>query len=152
MNSEEKSTVGKLLSGLRFGRFVSVGVVGATAETIVLFVLTALVGVWAIFAKVVGAEVSITIMFLLNDRWTFAGEGDRVRRSILARYLRSHVVRVGGITIAFIVLWLLVDFTEIRVFVLDVDVWPTVANVFGIAAGMVLNYLFESLFTWRIHQ
>jgi len=148
----EESTVEALLSGVRIGQFVSVGVVGAIAETIVVFVLTALLGIWAIPAKVLGAEISILIMFLLNDRWTFASEGPSTLRSAGRRYFRSHLVRLGGIAVAFLVLWLLVDFTDVTVVVLGQDLWPTIANGVGIAAGLVLNYLFESLFTWRVQD
>ncbi|MFC7173471.1 GtrA family protein [Haloplanus litoreus] len=65
----------ELYSGLRFGQFVSVGAVGATAETIVVAILTAGYGVVPQLAKAVGAEVSITLMFLINDRWTFSEAG-----------------------------------------------------------------------------
>jgi putative flippase GtrA len=148
----EESTVEALLSGVRFGQFVSVGVVGATAETVIVFLLTALLGIWAIPAKAIGAEVSITLMFLVNDRWTFAGEGEGSRRSVLGRYLRSHLVRLGGISVAFVVLYLLVEFTAISLVAFGADLWPTVANGIGIGVGMMLNYLFESLFTWRVHR
>ncbi len=140
----------KLRSRVRFGKFVSVGAMGATLETIVVTILTAGFGVYAIFAKVVGAEASISLMFAINDRWTFADEGRTGRRSILGRYLRSHLVRAGGLLVAFGTLAALVELTGIQLLVEGHDFWPAVANLIGIGAGMVVNYVAESLFTWRV--
>ena len=139
-----------LLSGVRFGKFVSVGVAGATLETAIVALLTAGFGVYALAAKAVGAEASITLMFLINDRWTFAEEGGDGRRSILGRYVRSHVVRIGGLLVAFGTLAILVELTDVRLLIAGRDFWPTVANLVGIGAGMTVNYVFESLFTWRV--
>ena len=83
----------------RIGRFVSVCVVGATLETAIVALLTTGVIVATVpplAAKAVGAEASITLMFLLNDRWTFAEEADGGLASLLGRYGRSHVVRLAG--------------------------------------------------------
>ena len=146
---EGTSTVEALLSKTRIGQFVSVGVVGATAETIIVFLLTGLLGVWAIAAKAVGAEVSIVIMFFINDNWTFVTQRSG---SVARRLLRSHVVRLGGISVAFVVLWLLTDVVTVSLAFAGIEFWPTIANGIGIGVGMVLNYLFESLFTWKVQK
>jgi putative flippase GtrA len=139
-----------LLSGIRFGQFVSVGAVGATAETIVVAVLTAGYGLLPQLAKAVGAEVSITIMFLVNDRWTFADAGGEGRVAFVRRYLKSHLMRAGGLAVGFAVLTVLTAWTDVTLVVAGADLWPTVANAIGIGCGMVLNYLTEGLFTWRV--
>jgi putative flippase GtrA len=139
-----------LYSGLRFGRFVSVGAVGATAETIVVAVLTAGYGLLPQLAKAVGAEVSITLMFLINDRWTFAEAGATGFLPRLRRYLKSHLVRAGGLLVGFAVLTALTSWTDVTLVVAGADLWPTVANAIGIGCGMLLNYLTEGLFTWRV--
>ncbi|WP_248897384.1 GtrA family protein [Haloplanus halobius] len=140
----------ELYSGLRFGKFVSVGAVGATAETIVVAILTAGYGVIPQLAKAVGAEVSITLMFLINDRWTFADSGAVGWIPRGRRYLKSHVVRAGGLAVGFLVLTVLTSWTDITLVVRGADLWPTVANAIGIGCGMLLNYLTEGLFTWRV--
>jgi putative flippase GtrA len=140
----------ELYSGLRFGRFVSVGAVGATAETVVVAVLTAGYGVLPQFAKAAGAEVSITLMFLVNDRWTFADAGAEGWLPLGRRYLRSHLVRAGGLAVGFAVLTALTSWTDVTLVVAGADLWPTVANAVGIGCGMLLNYLTEGLFTWRV--
>jgi putative flippase GtrA len=144
-----------LVSGVRIGQFVSVGAVGATAETIVVAALTTgLLGVSVLplAAKAVGAELSITLMFLVNDAWTFAEEGAAGRDSLVRRWLRSHLVRLGGLAVGFSVLFALTELTTVSVVLFGADVWPTLANGIGIGCGMVLNYVFESVFTWRVHE
>jgi len=140
----------ELYSGMRFGQFVSVGAVGATAETIVVAILTAGYGVVPQLAKAVGAEVSITLMFLINDRWTFAEAGAAGLLPGFRRFLKSHLVRAGGLLVGFAVLTALTSWTDVTLVVAGADLWPTVANAIGIGCGMILNYLTEGLFTWRV--
>ncbi|MFB6196554.1 MAG: GtrA family protein [Haloplanus sp.] len=140
----------ELYSGIRFGQFVSVGAVGATAETVVVALLTAGYGFLPQVAKAVGAEVSITLMFLINDRWTFSESGAAGWFPLGRRYLKSHLVRAGGLLVGFAVLTALTAWTDITLVVGGADLWPTVANVIGIGCGMLLNYLTEGLFTWRV--
>ncbi|MFQ3318181.1 MAG: putative flippase GtrA [Natronomonas sp.] len=158
MGGSEVSLVGvvrarlrALASADRLGQFVSVGVAGATLETVIVAVLTAGLALQPLLAKAVGAEASITLMFLLNDRWTFAGEGGDGIRSWLRRYGKSHAVRIGGLAVAFGTLFVLTSWTDIELVVFGADFWPTVANGIGIGVGMTLNYVAESLITWRVH-
>lgn len=141
-----------LISGERAGKFLSVGLAGFSLETVIVALLTAGGTLDPLLAKVVGAEASISLMFLLNDRWTFSSHGTAGIRSAGRRYLRSHMVRIGGLIVAFSVLWVLTDFTDIRLVLWNADFWPTVANGIGIAAGMTVNYVAESLFTWQVHS
>jgi putative flippase GtrA len=152
MSGDVRSTLSALTSGVRIGQFFSVGVVGASAETVILAVLTAGFGVMPQLAKVAGAEVSITLMFLLNEHWTFSEAGARGSKPFLYRLLKSHIVRLGGLAVGFAVLTLLTDFTDVTLYVAGADFWPTVANGIGIGCGLVLNYLTESLFTWKVHR
>ena len=140
----------ELYSGVRFGQFASVGAVGATAETIIVAVLTAGYDLPPQLAKAAGAEMSITLMFLINDRWTFSEAGSEGRRAIGWRYLKSHLVRAGGLFVGFAVLTALTSWTEVTLVVFGADLWPTVANAVGIGCGMVLNYLTEGVFTWGV--
>ncbi|MGM0398784.1 MAG: GtrA family protein [Halobacteriota archaeon] len=136
----------------RIGQFVSVGVAGASLETVIVFALTGLWTVAPLPAKAVGAEASISLMFLLNDRWTFAEEGKSGVLAVARRYLKSHGVRLGGLTVAFVTLYLLTSWTDVRLVFAGADFWPTIANVVGIGVGMTINYVAESIITWRVHQ
>ncbi len=141
-----------IASGARIGQFVSVGISGATLETIIVFLLTGVMTVPPLAAKAVGAEASISLMFFLNDRWTFAGEGGTGLAATGRRYLKSHTVRIGGLAVAFGTLYVLTAWTEIELVVSGADFWPTLANLIGIGVGMTINYVAESLITWRVHR
>jgi putative flippase GtrA len=148
--------LGSRLSALahyrRIGQFVSVGAVGATIETVIVAALTTTVGLGPLAAKTIGAETSISTMFLVNDRWTFAEEGERRMIALVHRWLKSHMVRIVGLSIAFGVLYLLTSVVEFEFLLSGVDFWPTMANLVGIGAGMIVNYVAESLVTWEVHQ
>jgi putative flippase GtrA len=166
-----RQRVGSLLSGVRFGKFVSVGVVGAVCDTLVLMILAEGLGVFPEIATLAGIETAILVMFLINENWTFANQGSGDRSSFLARLKRSHVVRAGGVTTQF-VLWLLVyrvfhedlflgdvalwgDLTAamgVGGLLAGLDLWLIVAKGTGISVGMLVNYVFESLFTWKDHE
>jgi len=158
-----------LLSGVRFGKFVSVGAVGAVCDTVVLVTLKQVVGAPPELAWLAGVETAIIVMFLINENWTFAGHGTDDRASFLRRLGRSHVVRAGGVTTQFVIfegvyrllfrdvllgdigLWVALT-GGFGVPLAGLDVWLLVAKGLGVGVGMVVNYVFESLFTWRVHR
>ncbi|MFC6862453.1 GtrA family protein [Halomicroarcula sp. GCM10025817] len=139
-----------LVSGVRFGQFVSVGVVGALCDTTVLVVLTEVFGVLPEIATILGIETAILVMFAINDNWTFDAEGDH--RSLGRRLLRSHAVRAGGSTTQFVVFVVVYRLLFVPLSLLGLDLWLLVAKAGGIGVGMFVNYVFESLFTWQVHR
>lgn len=145
-----ESKIDALLHRARIGQFVSVGIVGATIETIIVAVLTTTMGFGPLAAKAIGAEMSISTMFVVNDRWTFANEGRIGAIASGRRWVKSHMVRAVGLLIGFLVLYCLTNAMEVSLELLGIDLWPTVANMIGIGAGMIVNYVAESLYTWRI--
>jgi len=140
-----------LVSRVRFGKFVSVGIVGAVCDTAVLVVLVELAGLLEEVAVLVGIETAVLVMFALNERWTFAGAGQAGRGSLLRRLVRSHAVRAAGITTQFVVFVVVFRLLFVDLTVAGVDGWLLVAKGAGIGTGMLVNYVFESLFTWRVH-
>ncbi|SFR37336.1 GtrA family protein [Halogeometricum limi] len=144
-------TFSALLSGVRFGKFASVGAVGAVFDVTTTTALIVLFDVLNEYAKLVGAEVAIVVMFFVNENWTFADAGESGILPTLRRLLTSNVVRSGG---------LLVQFLVVRAFreagfsflVLGFDVWELLPIPLAIGASMLLNYVAESVFTWRIGQ
>ena len=141
--------VDALLSGVRITQFLSVGIVGGLLDTATVVVLTTQVGIYRGYAKVVGAELAIVLMFLINEHWTFASEGADDRRSFFGRLARSNVVRLGGLVVGTVV-FLLVSGLEVELPVGGEALWLTISNVVGIGVGFVVNYVAESLFTWRV--
>jgi putative flippase GtrA len=142
----------KILTQTRISQFVSVGVVGATVETIIVAIFTSFQFLAPLSAKTIGAGVSISIMFFINDRWTFDNHGDTGTIALITRWIKSHMVRVVGLTVSFFVLYLLINIIEYSFQIFGAELWPTVANGIGIGAGMVINYIMESLFTWNINN
>ena len=140
-----------LLSGVRFGKFVSVGVIGAIFDTTVLLVLSEGFGVVPELATLAGIETAILVMFLINDNWTFAHEGRAGRAQFLKRLARSHAVRAVGSLTQFVVFVVVYRLLFVEVSLVGIDVWILVAKGSGIAIGMMVNYVFESLFTWQVH-
>jgi putative flippase GtrA len=147
----DASPVDALLSGVRFGQFVSVGVVGAISDNAVLAMLRLVFGVPELWAKAAGVETAIVVMFLVNEHWTFAGQGASGRWPFLRRLGKSHLVRSGGVTVQLVVYWVLVDQVDLTVRLLGTDLWFLLASPIAIAVAMTVNYVFESLFTWQVH-
>ena len=163
MSSDSLGELSSLVSGVRFGQFVSVGAVGAVVDTTVFVTLAEVVGLLPEFATVVGIETAIVVMFLVNDRWTFADQGRGGRAAFGRRLLRSHAVRAVGATTQFVVFVLVFRGSvaaltgasvapAVEYHVFGVNLWLLAAKGTGIALGMVVNYVFESLFTWRVHR
>ncbi len=148
---DRQSRVGALRSRIRFGKFVSVGAVGAVCDTTVLVVLTEAFGVLPEIATLVGIETAILVMFAINERWTFAGEGRGDRRSLVGRAARSHGVRAAGSLTQFLVFVLVFRGMSVSLSLAGIDAWLVVAKGIGIGVGMVVNYVCESLFTWQVH-
>jgi putative flippase GtrA len=142
------SRLASLLSGVRFGKFVSVGVVGAAVDTTALFLLVQFGGFPAVWVNLVTIELAILVMFAINERWTFADHGRTGR--LHRRLLRSHAVRATGTTVQLVVFTTLYEFVALSL-IAGLDLWLLVAKGTGIGLGMVVNYVFESLFTWRVH-
>lgn len=131
-----------IASGMRFGRFLSVGVVGFVVDTLVITLLTYAFTVPTLLAKLASAETAIIVMFALNERWTFQRWGEAELLSLVRRFVTSNIVRTGGVAVATAVLLALNGWF---------GVWVPVANAVGIGVGFVVNFVFESLLTWRVH-
>jgi putative flippase GtrA len=140
-----KSKINQLVQLTRISQFVSVGVTGAIIESVVIAILTIGIGSSPLVAKVIGAELSISTMFIINDKWTFATEGGVGYFSQIIRWVKSHFVRIGGLTVSFTVLYILINLTEYSIIIFEADFWPVVANMIGIGVGLVLNYIAESI-------
>jgi len=140
-----------LLSASRFGRFASVGVVGAAFDVTVSTALSEL-GVFPELAVFVGIEVAVVVMFLLNDNWTFARQGAAGLRAALGRLARSNLVRAGGIIVQLATFRFLFRVVALDLDVAGIDGWFVVSKVAGIGTGMVVNYVAESLVTWQVQH
>ncbi len=141
-----------LVSGVRFGQFLSVGIVGAISDNTMLAVLGLAFGVPELWAKAAGIETAILVMFLVNEHWTFSEDGAAGLRPFLRRLAKSHLVRTGGVTVQLVVYWVLTQQLTVELVVAGRDLWFIAASPIAIAAAMSVNYVFESLFTWQVHR
>ncbi|MFB6153379.1 MAG: GtrA family protein [Halodesulfurarchaeum sp.] len=139
-----------LTSVIRFGQFLSVGVMGAMFDIVVTLSLDARLGLHPDVAKFVGAEGAILLMFLINDQWTFASEGAPGLVSKGRRLVKSNLVRAGGLGVQ-LVTYHFVRQLPISLPVLGFDLYRVGAIMIAIGAGFIVNYLAETLFTWRVH-
>jgi putative flippase GtrA len=131
----------ELVSGIRIGQFLSVGIIGFIVDQLVLTLLIELGGTSVIVGKPLSAEAAIIVMFILNERWTFAAWGKAGGRNVVSRFLKSNFVRVGGVLVAYVILLILHQWFGVHYLI---------ANTIGIGIGFVVNYIAESLFTWRV--
>jgi putative flippase GtrA len=141
-SSGVRRRIDALLSGVRLGQFLSIGVLGALLDNGVLVVLYGFGGVSLSIAKLASAEAAILLMFACNERVTFAACGNGDFKSLARRVVTSNLVRLGGVAVA----------TGVLLVLAELGVWYVLANVIGIGAGALLNYVFESLLTWRVHH
>jgi putative flippase GtrA len=155
MSDGQDSRLGRWFAALaspqRFGKFVSVGVVGALFDTMVLLTLVEWFGVLEEVAVIVGIETAILVMFTLNDGWTFSESGTDGWRATGRRLVRSHAVRAAGSFVQFLVFVTVFRLLFVSLTVAGIDLWLLVAKGGGVACGMLVNYIFETLFTWRVH-
>jgi putative flippase GtrA len=131
-----------LRSGVRLGQFLSIGVLGALFDNGLLVVLYGFGGVSLTVAKLASAEAAILLMFACNERLTFAEWGTGGDRDLARRVVTSNLVRLGGVAVA----------TGVLLALTELGVWYVLANVVGIGVGALLNYVLESLLTWRVHR
>lgn len=139
----ESDRLRALLAPRRAGQFVSVGLFGAIVDMLVLTIVVETGVLDPVFGKVVSAEAAIIVMFAANESWTFTEYGTEGVIPVIGRFLRSNVVRAGGAAVAWAVLVALIH---------GIGLWYLAANVVGIATGAVVNYVAETLVTWRVHR
>jgi len=144
-----EGTFDALVSGIRFGKFASVGAVGAVFDLTVSTLLIVQFGVLSEYAKVAGAEVAIVIMFVINERWTFADHGRAGPLALARRLLKSNLVRSGGLLVQFLIVRGARE-VPVELVVGGVDLWTFIPLPLAIGASVLLNYVFESVFTWRV--
>lgn len=132
-----------LVAPVRMGLFVSVGVVGGLCENLVLVGLVESSLLAPLAGAALAKETSIVVMFALNERFTFAEAGAAGVGNVVRRFLRSNVVRAGGA---------LTGLAVLAVLHRGFGVHYVVANVLGIGVGFFVNYVAETLVTWRVHE
>lgn len=148
-HDHDHGIVNALFSRIRFGKFISVGALGAVFDIMTTTALIVIFDLLDEYAKLLGAEVAIIVMFAVNERWTFADMGAPGIAPTISRFFRSNLVRSGGLAVQFLIVRALRQF-EITILIAGFDVWQLIPIPIAIAGSLGINYIAESLLTWRV--
>lgn len=123
-------------------RFIKFGLVGALSVLLneVLLWLLLENGMYLALASILSIESSILLAFLLNDVWTFRDRGKGGAKGFLTRAAKFNAASLAGLLLNFFILLLLH-----HIFGME----PLQANMCGIAAAFIWNFLAHNLWTWR---
>lgn len=124
-----------------FIKFCVVGASGVVVNFGIYVLLTKLLKVPLEFASPIAIEISILSNFMLNNMWTFTRRNTRA--AFFRKLWRFHLVSGLAGLMNYSILLLLV-----RVF----SLWDIFAYLIGIAAGTLVNYFLNSVWTWKIRQ
>ena len=135
-----------LFSIVKFSKFTAVGIMGAVIDSSVLSLLVISMSFPLVSSKLIGAELAIISMFLLNEYWTFSEDGLNGKYQRLIRFMKSNIVRSAGVVVATGVMVTIVGRIETGYGGIEL----VLANIIGITAGLIVNYILESLITWQV--
>lgn len=123
-------------------RWIKFGIVGATSIVVNEMVLWLMIQKFDILTSgFIGVETSILWSFIFNDLWTFRDRGSRSIAGFFRRMLKFNVVSVFGILIN---VGILIFFNTLF------GMSPLKANLLGITAAFVWNFMANNLWTWFI--
>lgn len=118
-------------------KFSIVGLSGVLVNMLVLYGLTEYFKIYYIISSIIAIELSILANYTLNDLWTWA---DRQKNNLYGRIIRYHLS--VGITAVLANGLLLIILTEVF------GVYYLASNLIGIAAGMMMNFILNDLWTF----
>ena len=124
-----------------FIKFSVVGTSGVFVNMGLLLILTRLFGIALEYASLIAIEISIISNFVLNNIWTFRKR--TVKIPLLKRFARFHIVAFSAGVVNYIILLSLhygLGLTDV------------IANLIGIAAATIVNYVLNSRWTWKKHH
>ena len=119
-------------------RFGIVGTVGSFVNLGIVALLRYVFLIPHIISTAVGIEVSVISNFYMNDEWTFKRERMGKR---YARLLKFHLSSAAGVITQFI--------TSNLIYYLNIIHESVTAQLIGILAGFVMNYLLSKWYVWR---
>jgi len=123
-------------------RFFKFGIVGVLSILLNEFLLWLLLfyGIHLVISSILSIEAGILSSFVLNEVWTFKDRGERGVKAFIHRMGKYNLASVVGLLINFFILIFLS-----RVFLIN----PLKANIVGIAAAFIWNFLAHNLWTWN---
>jgi dolichol-phosphate mannosyltransferase len=118
------------------GKFSLVGISGFIVNQGMLAILIELVHMDVKWAGIIAIELSIISNFLLNNFWTWR---DKREQHIFLRFFKYHLVTLvsGGLNYA------------VLIGLSFLGMYPLIANLFGIALGTIVNFIFNHYWTFK---
>jgi len=123
----------------RFWKFVTVGAVGVILNLAVLYALTEL-GVFYLLSGAIAIEAGLLSNFFLNRSWTFRDRVTSGLRYTLTALYRDHAVRLVGIALNLLILWLLTSLFGL---------YYLTSQLIGIGVAMLWNYSGNQWWIWE---
>ncbi|MFP4458872.1 MAG: GtrA family protein [Candidatus Zixiibacteriota bacterium] len=123
--------------GKYFGKFAIVGISGIVVNQGLLVLLKEAFDVRTAIAGIIAIELSIITNFLLNNFWTWK---DNQVGSFWVRFLKYHLVTSVSGGINYLILLLLTH----------LGMHYFIANLAGIAFGMVINFFLNHFWTFGV--
>ena len=123
----------------RLARFALVGASGVLVNTLVLVILAEAARLPHVVAATLSTESAILTNFALNDRWTFRDVVPTV--GWVYRAARYNLICLGGLFISVGVLAALTHWRQVNYLL---------ANLAGVGAGMIWNYLGSARLAWSM--
>lgn len=120
-------------------RFAIVGAAGTVVNLGILALLRYLLGVPHAMASAIAIEASVINNFVLNDIWTFRRRGSAWWR----KFLKFHASSATAV----LVQWLVSNIVYYAVLSSSI-----LAQLLGILAGFILNYMISKKFVWSYHS
>ncbi|MGM5485384.1 MAG: glycosyltransferase [Nanobdellota archaeon] len=127
-----------LRANRKFIKFALVGASGTLVNFGLLIGLTELAGLYYLLSSVIAVEASIISNFLLNNFWTW--RSGKHRNRFMVRLFRFNLVSLIALLLNVSVLFFLTEY---------LSMWYVLANVFGILAGMIVNFTINDRWTFR---
>ena len=124
----------------RIIKFCIVGGSGILVNMGLLWLLKEMAGLPITIASPISIETSIISNFTLNNLFTFRDRRSPVLKSTLLRLLKFNLVSLGGLGINLGVLLFLTNVVGIHYLI---------ANLVGIVAAFMWNYILSTWWTWR---
>ena len=125
---------------IQFLTFCTVGLVGATINYSVFFILYRFLSVFYLISSATGFIVSVFAAFLLNRKFTFKIVKTMQSKSMIIKY---YSVNLFSMLVGLGVLNILVEIFKMNVYI---------ANLFFVATTTSLNFIASKLFAFKIRN
>jgi putative flippase GtrA len=135
-----KLTAGRNTALVQFIKFSVTGALGAITNLIIFFVCADKAGLPEIPVSVGCFLIAGTQNYCINHRWSFARDGTKTAPSF-KRWLMFLCASLLGLGVNITVMTQLLAHWTLP--------YKFIAQAFGIAAGMAVNFTLSKLFVWR---